>query len=183
MDDLLNDFDDPHYYCYDDYQPGTPETAYKIIEGHRCVLKRGLDYLQLYFISSLLRDINKHVLPGTEVHYTCFSVSYLHALRHGLEVDREKYSTAKLADWKDYIAFFRDVTGLPLRMGTREEVLIYTSGCFDVLENHPIDWGKLFATDGDGYVMVDVFSEEVRVVTEEDDFYGDVLLGFLEIKN
>lgn len=176
MDELLNDFDDPCYACYEDYLPGTPELAYKIIAGHSCILKRGLDHESLFFIRRLLENLNENTLPGIGKPYTCFSVSYLHALLHGLESTREKYSVARLEQWLEYLQHFNDTTGLSLRMGTEEEVLVYARQCFDLNENHPIEWGKLFALKGNAFVVVDVYSEISQKTVPGDGTFADILL-------
>lgn len=177
MDELCFDYDDPHYFSYKDWQTGTPETAYKLMAGFRCTLKRGLDYQQLFLISRLLELLDEQRLPGAHgVPYTCFSVSYLHALSCGLESTREKYSVARLEDWEKYLKNIKEMTGLDFRMGTAEEVLTYARECFDVHANHPIEWSKLFAKDGDGYVLIDVYDEVPHKVTVSDLVYGDILL-------
>lgn len=170
------DYDDNHYASYKDWQPGTPETAYKILAGFRCSLKRSLDFERLYLTCCVLEIMSKQLLPGSGLPYTLFSVSYLHAIQHGVTSDREKYCVAKLEKWEEYIQHFRQLTGLPLRMGTQAEVLVYASQCFDVYMNHHHEWKDIFAKDGDEYVSVDVYSQVSTPIAVEDNTYGDILL-------
>ena len=182
MKELLFDYDEPHYACYEDYRPGTPETAYKLIADYPCRLKRGLDTMQLLLIRCLLDKLREHVLPGTRTGYACFCLSNMHTIQYGLESDAPGHYTAPLEVWEGYLDYIREVTGLPIRMGTAKEVLNYVQNCFDVMEVHPLEWGTLFAMEGEHHVSINVYDEIIHEMNPSCEMKGDILLVCDEIE-